>query len=253
MLDTQGIDIASITDEEFQRLLSGIHGVLAHEYSHPKQDELVKWDWRQAQDASRQNHGQADEMATDLMSMRTHKDAELPPENVLEGLNLVLGEPKTGNLGQRAGGALVSSHPQDNLRLNIIRGGLSKLRQDEGRAKPKPIPTNSEIKNDLSRLLSLNQTGERIATEIATRPGSRFINTLKHLREELEMPRDYNARNTFSPRQQIRAHFQLLKEAGRAGPSFSDAEIKEFISFTDYSKMAGFRRILPRSGTHWRC
>ena len=178
MVENAGGDITTMSPEKFDRLVAGIRGIMTHEFTHPKQDELVKWDWRQSQGNSRQNHAQIDELTTDLMSMYTLKDAKLDPTDILTGLELVIGEKtERGNYTNRSIEAATSSHPQDNLRLNMVRGGLTKMRLEEGFSKPDPIATDKDALTASLGLIARTSSGARAFKMQAT------VNAIKVARQ----------------------------------------------------------------------
>lgn len=157
--------VADLSDTLVGLLMKGLQGVLGHEAAHPKQDELIKWDWRAARDSSVQSHGQADEMSTDLLAIKILKDAELEPSSLLTGLELLFGhQPSTGNFLMRGAMAMFSSHPQQQLRLNILRGGLVRLRRDEGKGKIAPLEIHADgLRADLARVVNVIDTKARLA------------------------------------------------------------------------------------------
>ncbi|MGK5083295.1 hypothetical protein WDW37_08305 [Bdellovibrionota bacterium FG-1] len=239
MLDTMGADPKHLKPEEVDQLLNGLEGVISHEFSHPKQDELVKWSWRAEQGGSRQNHGQVDEMSTDIMSLRVAKDAKIDPKNVLNGLELVMGQrPDNRTLGQKAASAAVSTHPQANLRLNLVRAGLTKMRMDEGRATVEPIPYNpSAMTHELEQVLVLKQTDARLEMEPRRKPGSLFSNTLHALQEELAKPRGYS--ESFDPIATLREYYRVLQKAEREAGRLSDSEIHDFVQHIEFMLRRG--------------
>lgn len=158
-------DIGSLNDAQIEQLMKGIQGAIGHEFAHPKQDELIKWQWRESQDQSRQTHGQADEMTTDLLGIKLLKDAELEPSSLLTGLELLFGyEPSTGHHLMRGAMALASSHPEEKLRLNILRGGLVRLRRDEGKNAVRPLDIDAAgLISDLSRIVNVIDPASKLA------------------------------------------------------------------------------------------
>lgn len=170
MIEPLASDVSALSNAQVQDLMSGIRGVLAHEFVHPKQDEVVKWSWREGNDRSMQSHGQADEMATDVMALKLLKEAKLPPSDMLTGLELVFGEkPTTGNYVGRTIEAGLSSHPEEKLRLNIVRGGLVHLRREEGKSPIEVIEFDAgRMRGDLTQIVQksdLKTTVESIEEE----------------------------------------------------------------------------------------
>lgn len=176
--DVTATDIASIDPKFLAEILSGTDGVSAHEFGHPKEDEVIKWELRGAQDYSAQNHGQADETATDLMALKILKGARLPASDMLAGLELLYGhKPSSQPLWLRGAAALTSSHPEANFRMNIVRGGLIYQRRDEGRYVVEPIAYDEAgMRENLARLFkSISREG-------------RIEKTLQQAREHGETP-----------------------------------------------------------------
>lgn len=159
-------DILQLSDAQIDTLLNGLQGIAAHEFSHPKEDELIKWEWREAKDKSWQSHGQGDEAATDLIALKVLKEAKLAASNMLLGLELLFGyEPSTRPWWLQSAIALTSSHPENKLRLNIVRGGLIKQRLDEGKAEIKPLPFQAAgIRHDLARLVRNSEPESKVET-----------------------------------------------------------------------------------------
>jgi predicted unusual protein kinase regulating ubiquinone biosynthesis (AarF/ABC1/UbiB family) len=235
MMRTLGTDAQRIEPAQLKTLLKGIQGVMAHEFAHPKQDELVKWDWRASQGFSRSSHGQADEMSTDLMSMRILRQAELEGESTLTGLQLVFGEkPETGNFVGRTVNALVSTHPEDGLRLNIIRAGLAKLRIDEGNPPVKPIAYSFEgLRGDLGRILELADLRQQIqAAAAAEGSDSVLIAALRLAR--VNITREITKFPPGDGLSELARHLAAIAEIQAENPRTTEAEARELASFTQF-------------------
>jgi predicted unusual protein kinase regulating ubiquinone biosynthesis (AarF/ABC1/UbiB family) len=161
---TMETEISSMSEDQLELLMSAIQGILAHEFAHPKQDELVKWEWREGSDRSRSNHGQGDEMATDLMAMDLLRKSELDPQSMLIGLELLFGfKPLNGQYLRRGAEALVSTHPASKLRVNVVRGGLVQMRREEGRSLVSPVQFDSTLlREELTRLAEEMSEGNRL-------------------------------------------------------------------------------------------
>ena len=239
MLETLGTDLESATPEQLRRLLLGVQGIFMHEFLHPKQDELVKWQWRQAQERSRQSHGQIDELTTDLLTLPIAKEARLDPKSLLTGLELLFGDEGTQtSLNGRALTAATSTHPENELRLNLIRGGLTNQRLTQGKVDIDPIGYSEvSIKQNLKAALSAGITSSILAHELDQKPGSRIINLLHHLRTEVKRPtsdekadRDYLS---------YLDHLDALVEEEKKNGRFSDIEMQEFLKFMDYMVQDG--------------
>lgn len=156
-LESFGSDFSKVTDKELEYILNGLEGVIAHEYAHPKQDELVKWDWREANESTSAPHQQMDEMATDIMGTNLLEKAGLDRRGVFRGLNMLFSERMGGHFLKRSAHAATSTHPENNLRLNINRGNLSQKRISEGTPKVERIAyDHQKLSAELSELMSYN-------------------------------------------------------------------------------------------------
>ncbi|MBL7716342.1 MAG: hypothetical protein JNL01_12825 [Bdellovibrionales bacterium] len=247
--DEKGYSIQSATPAQMDEILNRVVGVLGHEYVHPKEDELIKWEVREGQDQSRQNHGQFDEMATDLMAIRILKDAGFAPENGLYALESLFGSrpPQQARLS-RAFNAALSSHPEDEIRLNIIRGALLKLRMSEGTAAIKPIAFDSEkMRGDLSDLLIFGSVTDRISLELSQATGNPFLYTVKSLMTLLSQPASGPQRFT----EEILGHFRYLAKLDPIGSSRTPEEIQAFSELSTYLIHGARLKLRDKNENSW--
>lgn len=163
------IDVRSVSREDIEVLMSGLQGIVAHEYAHPKQDEMIKWEIRESRDGLWQSHGQMDEAATDFIAQRILKKAQLDASNMLLGLMLLFGhKPQSMGYLERGARALISSHPQDSLRLNLNKGALVQLRREEGKSPIKAIGFDAiRMREEMLFAMSQGEAASRAARIMA--------------------------------------------------------------------------------------
>lgn len=161
-----GKDISEMDEAQLKKVVLSMQGVMAHEFAHPKEDELVKWDMRGAQDRSRQNHAQLDEMATDIMGMRTLRDSKLEPESLYMALDNLSGKKAERGSLMDAAQSTISTHPEMELRLNMIRGSLTNTRMEEGAVKVETLAYDfKSMKDELSAIVDLNNINNIIKAD----------------------------------------------------------------------------------------
>lgn len=150
----------ALTDDQLTVMMTAIQGVASHEFVHPKEDELIKFDLlaRGREDDSR-DHDQTDEMATDLLAVKLLRTAKLDPYSILLALELLYGiEPSRREesrmaYGRRVLDALLEVHPAQKLRLTILRAALTHDRVEAGDPETDPIPFRADpLRRELSRL-----------------------------------------------------------------------------------------------------
>ncbi len=228
-LQGAGKKVSDLNPELFQKVLDGMTGVIAHEFAHPKQDETVKWSWRSAQDKSTFNHGQVDEATTDFLGMRLLKDAELPPDNMLTGLQLLFGDkPENSNRVIRILQGGLSTHPQDNLRLNLNRGALTQLRMKEGLVEAKAI---SVPVGDLLLESKIAETGTSLRTQVR----GMFISGLPENASEFSRVLELLKRNLRESGSAYsnRRYTKLLNQIVQEGYAPNSDEQKAYLAFYD--------------------
>lgn len=217
------------------KVVNAITGVIAHEFMHPKQDELVKWEWRHGHNNAPKAHMQADELATDTMAPNILREAQLPDESMLMAIEhgVMNKENPNKGIGRRVLEAGLSSHPEDVFRHSMARGTLAYLRIDEGKGKVIPLSFNrSELIKELQTLTALNSPeGQILAVARGMEGRTDFIKILNHLRKE-----QGRARDIFGPDYDgllnYREHIVLLKKL-KGKDALAEDEMKAFQTFFD--------------------
>ncbi len=232
MIDNLGTDLQSMTNEQLDLLMDGLSGIMAHEFSHPKQDELVKWEWRGAQDRG-SDHGQGDELATDFMGMVTLRLAKLDPSAMLTGLELGFGESTSrGNLLNQAFRAVKSTHPKFDLRLNLSGVAATKMRVDMGNPPLVPISLDREkLKAELGRVVSNKDMESRFEAEAMNKPGSPFINVIDVLIKKMNEGK-FTRKNNLED--EVVTLLGVLKRVEEKKPNLSEEEISKFKELVEY-------------------
>lgn len=152
---------------QINRALNALSGIIAHEFAHPKQDEIVKFNIRKEQ-GNHSAHGQIDEISTDVIGIKLLKKSNLDPSGMLEGLELLTGVKVNDNKVFGAIKAGVSTHPESSMRINLIRGALSNLRISEGKNEIIPISFDLErMRNSLINVESLNDIETKVKVSIS--------------------------------------------------------------------------------------
>ncbi|NDG84334.1 MAG: hypothetical protein EBX52_04755 [Proteobacteria bacterium] len=165
-----GGEVRKMNEQAFSLFLRGLQGILAHEFSHPKEDELVKWDWRAGNNQSRQNHAQADEAVTDLMGMRLLRDAGLEPEGMLNAIQLLPVYQSNDPALLKAVKKGIGSHPETELRINVLRGALTRERIARGSPKVTPVPYDEgALRSDLNELIEYSKIKNVIENEFISK------------------------------------------------------------------------------------
>jgi len=221
--------IDTIEKTTLDHVLEGLTGVIAHEFVHPKQDELIKWRWREAQNKSRENHGQMDEASTDFLAIKTLKESRLEPKSMLTGLELLYGNTATqGKFMNRALLGAASSHPEEDVRLGLVRGALTLQRLNEGQHEVTPISYAFDgIKNDLKRTLAaFKAVDDRLLYELNAQSVSNVSGAVKLFQEWLSDPRTPERPDIG----EILAHYSLIQVKTVSG-DLSDENIEDFKKF----------------------
>ncbi len=162
LIEKQGWKLDQLGVEAFDKIVKGLIGIIGHEVMHPKQDELVKFEWMSAFNRHG-NSSQADEMTTDAMVPQVLFDAKLPTDSLLTGLQLIVPTPESGSYVARSIKALVSTHPEDEARILAQEGAVSFVRMTKGTNEVVPLNLNlPQMIEELKRLSGGNEITNRV-------------------------------------------------------------------------------------------
>lgn len=149
-----GKPIEEMDKNDVQEILHYLMGLNAHEFVHPKEDELVKWEIRKSQKKSISNHLQIDELAADFLGAYLLTAANLPTDALLKLIRAIHNF-KQGSTNKfiETAASVISSHPEARLRELLMRGALIFIRQQRGKQKVEDIDFDfKKMKADLIKL-----------------------------------------------------------------------------------------------------
>ncbi|HUP56029.1 MAG TPA: hypothetical protein VM598_01160 [Bdellovibrionota bacterium] len=183
MAENLGVPPARMTGETLQLLIRGLRGVIAHEFAHPKQDRLVKWQWRSDQGRSLMDHAQGDELTTDFLAGQLGRDASLTDDMAL-ALQLIYEEPRNRSTVVGTVMAAIQTHPEDKARINFNRAARFQRDLTQGRPPTEEIPYDeARLIDDFEQLLGQSTQAEQSrARLLAMPPDEAFLAVLTELR-----------------------------------------------------------------------
>jgi hypothetical protein len=243
-----------LSEGDFHQFLLALQGVSAHEFAHPIEDAQVKWSWRESQGQSREDHSPADEVATDALAVELLREAHLDPAGLFQSLKSIRRPQGYMEIAL----PLFGTHPQDQLRINLMNLNLLNGRISRGTPSIQPIPYDfKKLKGEWVRLFDVADGYAFLKSKIEALPeDQRLLASLKALRGYIERVKEVEGNDvefirneTFRP---LIQHYRLIAEFGENRTEFTDKEMAQFAElFTSHILKKNRAFLTGNLYTHW--